>query len=133
MVNTAARGLYEQEVVRRLLGLREDLVRHDENLAAWRLMDECVPYFLRDHPEVVSARDDQREMVAHLLDPAAYLDFYRTNPGERPFEEQYGLPVEDAHRIHRVGFLRGELQLMAARQGAAGRKRLATAKEGGGQ
>lgn len=103
-----SRALYEQDVARRILALREDLVRHDDNLAAWRLMSECVPWFLIDHPEISRQREEQRQMCLHLIDPAEYARYYATNVHERPFEEQYvGATVDNAHEVfHRVAFLR---------------------------
>ncbi len=106
------RALYEREVVRRILELREDLVRHDENWRAYQLLTESVPYFAVDHPAIVEARKAQREMVAHLLDPEEYRRYYAENPHERPFEEQYGLEVSEAHRIPRIGLLREALAKM---------------------
>ncbi|MCA1572779.1 MAG: class I SAM-dependent methyltransferase [Chloroflexi bacterium] len=112
-----SRALYEQDVVRRVLALREDLVRHDDNLSAWRLMSEAVPWFVADHPDIVAARERQREMCLHLIDPEAYRDYYATNPHERPFEEQYpGATVDNAHEVfHRVAFLRKRLPVVRVR------------------
>lgn len=103
-----SRALYEQDVVRRVLALREDLVRHDDNLAAWKLMSEAVPWFIADHPDIEAARERQRQMCLHLIDPDAYREYYATNVHERPFEEQYpGATVDNAHEVfHRVAFLR---------------------------
>lgn len=103
-------ALYAAEVRRHVLALREALVRHDENLAADELLQRCVPFFLLDDPEIAQAREDQRQMVLHIRDPAAYQHYYGTNPHERPFEQQYGVRPEDAHEhIHRVAFLRDRL------------------------
>lgn len=97
-----------QEAVGHLLQLRELLVRHDENAKAAKLMD-CAPYFIWNRPEVAQARLDQREMTLHAFEPATYRSYYRTNPGETPFEAQ-GVPIEDAHKVfHRVKFLRDGL------------------------
>lgn len=108
-------ALYHQDVVRRILALREDLVRHDENLAAFHLLDKCVPYFVRHHPDIEAARRDQHAMVEHVLDDAAgqaYRDYYASNPHERPFEEQYGIEPEVAHEyLPRVQFLRDGLAM----------------------
>lgn len=105
------RDLYAAEVERHVLALREALVRHDENWAAHQLMSECVPYFCADRPAIVKAREDQREMVLHLIDPDAYQEYYANNPHERPFEEQYGVEVKDAHlALPRIGFLRRRLE-----------------------
>jgi 2-polyprenyl-3-methyl-5-hydroxy-6-metoxy-1,4-benzoquinol methylase len=103
-----SRALYEQDVARRILALREDLVRHDENQAALDLMTRCVPFFLDGHQGIEEARERQRQMCLHLIDPDAYAAYYGTNIHERPFEEQYpGATVDNAHQVfHRVDFLR---------------------------
>lgn len=109
-----SRALYEQDVARRILALREDLVRHDENGAALDLMTRCVPFFLNGHPEIEAARERQRRMCLHLIDPDAYREYYATNVHERPFEEQTGLDVATAHEhIYRLAFLRHRLAGMA--------------------
>lgn len=114
-----SRALYEQDVARRILALREDLVRHDENAAALHLMQHCVPFFLDGHPDIEAARDRQRQMCLHLIDPDAYADYYATNVHERPFEEQYpGATVDNAHEaFHRVAFLRAGLERQRAALG----------------
>ena len=102
-----SRKLYEQDVVRRILALREDLVRHDENAAALALMTKCIPFFALDHPEIARQRDDQIAMCRHLIEPEAYAGYYSQNVHERPMEEQYpGATVDNAHEVfHRVAFL----------------------------
>lgn len=103
------RDLYAAEVERHVLALRECLVRFDENLKAHRLL-ESVPYIATDRPAIVQARSDQREMVLHALHPEAYEAYYRDNPNERPFEEQYGIEAARAHEgIYRVAWLRDRL------------------------
>ncbi|MGH9380879.1 MAG: class I SAM-dependent methyltransferase [Thermoanaerobaculia bacterium] len=102
------RDLLARQAEEAILFLRELLVRFDENLKAHRLM-ESVPYWL-DAPALREAAEEQREMVAHALDPAAYRDYYARNPHERPFEEQYGIDVTEAHlRLPRLAFLRERL------------------------
>lgn len=107
-----SRALYEKDVARRILALREDLVRHDENAKALALMD-CVPFFLDGHPGIEAARQRQRQMCLHLIDPEAYAEYYATNVHERPFEQQYpGATVDNAHEVfHRVAFLRHGLAM----------------------
>jgi SAM-dependent methyltransferase len=101
------RDLYAGEVAQHILRLREALVRHDENLKAWTLLSECVPYFLLDHPAIAHARGDQHAMVRHILEPAAYRSYYGANPHELPFEQMYGIEPEHAHKhLYRVKFLR---------------------------
>lgn len=93
------------ETVKHVLALRELLVRHDENLKALQLL-EAAPYYVEHHPAIHQARLDQREMVLHATDPAAYSSYYRANPNEAPFELQ-GVPIEEAHdRFARLLFLR---------------------------
>jgi SAM-dependent methyltransferase len=99
--------LAQMEARRLVLGLREMLVRFDENLAAHALMQSCVPYILEDDPEIERARAEQALKVAHLFGGAEYSQYYATNGHERPFEEQYQMLPEEAHEhLHRVKFLR---------------------------
>lgn len=108
---------YRRGIARKLLDLREVLVRHDENEKARRLM-ECAPYLAERLPEIAVARLHQREMTLHADDPETYASYYRENPNEAPFELQ-GVPIEKAHEaFHRIGFLRRGLAEQAA---AAGR------------
>jgi 2-polyprenyl-3-methyl-5-hydroxy-6-metoxy-1,4-benzoquinol methylase len=104
-----AEQLLATEVAQHVMRLRELLVRGDENLKAWQLLNS-VPYWAQEHPALVRARAEQREMVAHAIDPRAYDTYYATNVHERPFEEQYGIRPEDAHQhLYRVDFLRRHL------------------------
>lgn len=48
------------------------LVNHDEQLKALTLLEECVPYFAQDHPEVVAVRSQLRERLYPLLDRDEY-------------------------------------------------------------
>lgn len=115
----AIRGvLMAERAKEQFLGLREILVRHDENWKATKLM-ECCPYFLLDRPEIGQARMDQREMTLHALEPEVYEGYYRDNPGEAPFELQ-GVPIADAHEtFHRLAFLRAGLDATAKRRGVS--------------
>lgn len=99
-----AEELLGAEVEAHVLRLRELLVRFDENLKAWHLLNS-VPYWATDRPAIARARAQQREMVAHAIDPQAYDDYYAQNPHERPFEEQYGIEVAQADLIPRVALL----------------------------
>jgi 2-polyprenyl-3-methyl-5-hydroxy-6-metoxy-1,4-benzoquinol methylase len=108
-------AMYDREVVRRILVLREDLVRHDENLAAWHLMSKAVPFFVLDHPAIIEARDAQYQMTKHVIpldelreadrgaDP--YAAYYQVNEHEARFEVQYGAEVSEAHRLPRIQYL----------------------------
>lgn len=109
----SARKLYEEEIVGHVIALRESLIRHDENLKAWTLMNEVVPYFTRHHRQVIRARDRSFHQVRHLLEPKVYASYYGDNPHEMPFEEQWGgqLTVETADRIARVHWLKEQLPI----------------------
>jgi hypothetical protein len=56
---------------------------HDEQLKALRLLEDTVPYFARDHGEVVALRSFLRERLADLLEPDAYCEHYTTG-GSKP-------------------------------------------------
>ena len=106
----AAEELLAAEVEHHVLALRELLVRFDENMKAWWLLN-AVPYWCAERPAIVKAREDQREMVLHALDEDAYAAYYANNPGEHPFEHQFGVPPERGHeRIPRLAYLREHLQ-----------------------
>jgi len=72
----------QNEIVGAVMLLRETLVRHDENLKAYALMEQTVPYVVNERPEIIKARSDQREMVAHYLRPEEYERWYREEPKE---------------------------------------------------
>jgi len=72
----------QNEIVGAVMLLRETLVRHDENLKAHALLEQAVPYVVDERPEIVKARADQREMVAHYLRPEEYERWYREEPKE---------------------------------------------------
>jgi hypothetical protein len=46
------------------------------------LLIENVPYRIADHPAIVKARAEQREMVKHYLEPEEYARWYRDEPKE---------------------------------------------------
>lgn len=66
----------QNEIVGAVMLLRETLVRHDENLKAHVLLEQAVPYVIAERPEIVKARADQREMVAHFLHQEEYKRWY---------------------------------------------------------
>lgn len=84
-------SLWQSQAAHHLLALREILVRHDENWKANLLMEQCVPYVCADRRDVQRAHEDQTAMVQHAIDAAIGKEYYDNNPGDRPFEEQYGL------------------------------------------
>lgn len=102
--------LYALEVRKKVLDLREVLVRFDENEKALKLMTECVPYIVASDHQVELMVDRTVQQNLHLKDPEAYRDYYANNKHEAPFEVMYGSPAENADQIlPRVGWLRGRL------------------------
>lgn len=81
--------LAQNEILGAVLLLRETLVRHDENLKAYVLLEQAVPYVIAERPELVKARADQREMVAHYLRPKEYDRWYREEPKESTVEDDF--------------------------------------------
>lgn len=63
-----------------VLGLDEALARHDENLKAARLLEECVPYFLQGDAEIAERRRRRRLGVRHVR-PTEF-DSYETYYGD---------------------------------------------------
>ena len=88
----------ENEIVAWVLNLREVLLRHDEAAKAHALM-ESVPYLIGERPEIVRARAETREMVAHMLRPAEYRHFYAEEPKVSMIPTEYLPGVEDAPRM----------------------------------
>jgi tetratricopeptide (TPR) repeat protein len=54
------------------------LVAHDEQLKALTFLQDAVPYYAHDHPEVVAMRSALRERVAPLLEPAGTAQHYES-------------------------------------------------------
>lgn len=50
------------------------LVAHDEQLKAVTLLEECVPYYVQDHPLVVAARSELRQRLLWLN--SDYTEYY---------------------------------------------------------
>lgn len=76
--------------------LREVLVRGDENMKARQLLD-CVPFWMWDDPVLAQAREAQRAMTEHAVDPVAYEAYYASNPHDAPMEQNYpGVTVDNA-------------------------------------
>lgn len=55
--------------------LAQYLIDNDEPKKAMELLD-TVPWNIEDHPAVVELKKRLRPVAKHLVDPAAYLDFY---------------------------------------------------------
>ena len=63
--------------------LAQQLVAHDEQLAALTLLEQCVPHFVVDHPQIVQARSQLRERLSWIKNPNALFDHYE-NGGSKP-------------------------------------------------
>lgn len=109
-----ARQSNAAEIIGAVLMLREVLVRHDENLKAWTLM-QSVPYLVEDAPLIVHARAAQRENVMHALKPEEYRRWYEDEPKESTIEDEHVENVGDF--IERARFTLENLQEMEAKLG----------------
>jgi len=110
------RMLAENDIVNAVLTLREVLVRHDENAKAWQLM-ESVPYLVAERPEIVMARAEQREMVAHLRQPEEYRRWYVDEPKESTVADELVEKVDEC--IERAAYL---VEGLEAQEKELGRK-----------
>jgi tetratricopeptide (TPR) repeat protein len=59
------------------------LVAHDEQSKALQVLEDCVPHFAVDHPEVVGLRSMVRERLAFIDAPEAYERHYQEG-GSKP-------------------------------------------------
>lgn len=71
-----------ENVARTWIGMAGQLVAHDEQLKALTLLEETVPHFARDHPEVVAQRSALRERLLWTRDPDAYARHYAAGGAE---------------------------------------------------
>jgi tetratricopeptide (TPR) repeat protein len=114
---TVWRGqMKREEAAKRAVQDAQVLVAHDEQAKALTLLEECVPYFAQDHPEVVAIRSQLRERLRFVTNPAAYSDHYVTG-GSKPedfMDDERAIAVGDA--LPRCHFLMTGLteQLAAA-------------------
>ena len=91
------------------------LVGTDEQLKALRLIENTVPGFAVDHPEIVQLRSQLRERVRPLVDPDGYADHYESG-GSKPEDFIPDDQVDEiSGRLPRAGFLlEGVKEQMAA-------------------
>lgn len=104
------------DIIGAVLMLRETLVRHDENLKAWNLMN-AVPYLVEDDPLIVHAKAAQRENVLHALKPDEYQRWYEDVPKESTIDDEMVDSVGDY--IERARFT---LEGLAEQEAELGRK-----------
>ncbi len=92
----------------------QQLIAHDEQLKALTLLNDCVPHFATDAPEIVQLRADVRQRLSWIGKPAAYDDHYE-NGGSKPEDfHGDGKIVELCQHLPRVGFLLAGLREQAA-------------------
>lgn len=97
--------LKRDTVARQVVTAAQVLVGHDEQAKALTLLEECVPYFCVDHPDVVACRSQVRERLAWLHTPAEYSEHYVVG-GSKPedfCDDQESLAIADA--LPRAHFL----------------------------
>jgi tetratricopeptide (TPR) repeat protein len=95
---------------RTVVGYAQSLVAHDEQLPALRFLEECVPHFAKDHPDVVAMRSQLRERVYPLLDASGTAEHYEE-------ATEIGIPdLQVAASLPRARLLRdGVLEQLAER------------------
>jgi tetratricopeptide (TPR) repeat protein len=86
------------------------LVAHDEQLKALTMLEETVPVFVKDHPDVVRARSEIRERLMWANRPQAYAEHYGTGGSkpEDPHTDEQALAV--CEQLPRAHFLRDGLR-----------------------
>lgn len=90
------------------------LVAHDEQWKALRLLEDTVPYFAQDHPDVVACRSQLRERLLFVTDPAAYAEHYETGGSKAEDFLADDTAMEVAGRLPRARFLAEGLAEQAA-------------------
>lgn len=83
--------------------LAQYLIDNDEPKKAMELLD-TVPWNLEDHPAVVDLKKRLRPVAKHLVDPAAYLDFYMKD-AETGYMKSPESWMDPANSITRVRWL----------------------------
>lgn len=93
-----------EQVARRAIEDAQILVAHDEQLKALTLLEECVPVFATDHPEVVAIRSQLRERLLFVRDHELYAEHYEDAPDNAPDEDDERA-LEIAGQLPRSHFL----------------------------
>lgn len=81
--NDWSSNLKRNATAKTFVAAAQELVAHDEQLKALTLIEDTVPYYAKDHPEVVAMRSKLRERIRPLLAPAEYVEHYSTG-GSKP-------------------------------------------------
>lgn len=87
----------------------QQLIAHDEQAKARVLLEQCVPHFAQDHPDVVTIRSQLRERLLWVDDPAAFAEHYAVG-GSKPEDFHSDEVCEQiCEALPRVHFLIGDL------------------------
>lgn len=78
-----SQSLKREATAKTFCAAAQELVAHDEQLKALRLIEDTVPYYATDHPEVVAMRSELRERVRPLLSVEEYTEHYESG-GSKP-------------------------------------------------
>jgi hypothetical protein len=100
---TAWRSLQKrQSVADQAVASAQLLVAHDEQSKALTLLEDCVPAFATDHPNVVAIRSQLRERLLFISDPGLYAEHYEDAPDNAPHntDEQALAVAEQLPRAH---------------------------------
>lgn len=106
-----------EQVAQKAIEDAQVLVAHDEQSKALILLEQCVPHFAQDHPNVVAIRSQLRERLLFVTDPELYEEHYETG-GSKPedfHDDEQSLAI--AEQLPRAHFLLDtlrELELEAA-------------------
>jgi tetratricopeptide (TPR) repeat protein len=97
--------LKREQAAQRAVSDAQILVAHDEQWKALILLEQCVPHFAQDHPEVVAVRSQLRERLRFVTDPALYAQHYETG-GSAPEDFNDDVrSLEIAEHLPRCHFL----------------------------
>jgi tetratricopeptide (TPR) repeat protein len=111
---TAWRAIEKREqVAAKAVEDAQVLVAHDEQEKALILLEQCVPVFATDHPNVVAIRSQLRERLMFVSDPGLYAEHYEDAPDNAPDPDDERA-LEIASQLPRSHFLLEALQELEA-------------------
>lgn len=114
-------GAKREHTANTICMMTQQLIAHDEQLKAMALIEECVPHFVVDHPNVVQLRSMLRERIGWIHNPRSLLDHYE-NGGSKPEDFLPDDKLDEvASRLPRTRFLYAGIheQLIEARHQSA--------------
>ena len=99
----AWRAIHKREqVAAKAIEDAQVLVAHDEQAKALILLEQCVPVFAQDHPNVVAIRSQLRERLLFVNNAELYAEHYEQAPDNAPSntDEQALAIAEQLPRSH---------------------------------